>query len=81
MNDIATAADLSAMEQLRDAKEGPSHLAWCKDADVRHESQNALAKRKRLPRFFTRKFVPECQFIGPLDWRAVGHRPNGGMEN
>ena len=82
MIDIATAADKAAMEALRDAREGPSHLAWSADPDVRHESQHGRSQRIRGGRTWLYGVIPQReQFIGPLNWSATGHRPNGGKEN
>lgn len=55
----ATTGELEAMRQHRDNKEGPSHLAWCKDPDIRHDSQHGITQRKRRPKFFTRNWIPE----------------------
>jgi hypothetical protein len=82
MIDIATAADKAAMEALRDAREGPSHLACSADPDVRHESQHGRSHRIRGSRTWWRGVIPQVeQFIGPLDWSATGHRLNGGKDN
>lgn len=82
MIDIATAADKAAMEALRDAKEGPSHLAWSADPDVRHESQHGRSQRIRGGSTWWRGGVPQVeQFIGPLNWGPTGHRPKGGKDN
>ena len=68
---------------MLDAREGASHEAWSADPDVRHESQPHRGYRRRGVRTWWRigSQPAEAPFIGPLDWRATGHRPNGGMEN
>ena len=75
----AMTGELAAWEQHRDNKEGPSHLAWSADPDVRHESQHGRSQRIRGGRTWWRS--GEQQIPPPaanLHGCPTGHRPNGG---